>query len=497
MPASVSSTEAAILPESAAPARSRSILGNIMSMLTNDVVLRATTFVLYLLVGRYLGTYEFGQMSLALTLFYTAQEVAVAGLKTFITREVTTDLTTTNRYLINGSAVSLVASLVTLALMLAFVRLLDYSADTASVILLMAVSLLPYALSTVCEAIFQAWERMHFIAYTNIVVNVVKIGGALFLLTQGYGLYAIILLVLVCHAVVLVLEWGFILWRITRPSLRLEPRFMAAIVRASVAFMGINALLAVRTSLNVVLLSKMASEVETGLYSAATQLTLPIFLILESVGLAIFPVMCQRFGDGVQALKGICEDSVGLLLMLALPAAVGLSLLATPILVLVYGETDFAQAAGALEVVSWVLIVRAFTHVLGRALWASKHESQSFKIILVNTSVWFVLGMVLISQFSLIGAALTLFLSEMVNFFLHYIPVSRILFQISLPKVLWKPLLASLGMGLYLLAIGPQEVIPAILSAGIVYLALLLALELWSAGGAHQLKTKYLNLWSE
>jgi O-antigen/teichoic acid export membrane protein len=475
----------------------RNILGNVVSMISHDIALRAATFVLYLLVGRYLGAYEFGQMSLALSLFYTFQVIAVAGLKVLITRKVTTDPASTNRYLVNGSLIALIASLFSMLLLVAFVRLLNYSEDTISVIMLMALSLLPYGLSSVCEAIFQAWEQMHYIAYVSVGVNLVKIALAYVFLAQGYGLYAIILLLFLCHTAVLLLNWGIIGWRITRPQLRIEWRFILKTVREVIPFLGIYGLLAVKSSLNVVLLSKMGSEVETGLYSAAIQLTLPIFLILESVALALFPVMCRRFGSGVQALKQVSEDTISLLLILALPAAVGLFLMPDSILVFVYGGQDFAGAASALHIIAWVLIIRVFTHVLGRALWASQKETKSLQIILVDTVIWFVLGMVLISQFGLVGAAMTLLLSEIINFFLHYIPVSKMLFRISLVKVAWKPIVASLCMGLYLFAFGDHGVIWTILSGAGVYITVILMLEIWVLGGTKQLKAKYLNMWSE
>jgi len=69
----------------------RKIGGNAISIFTSDAMNRATNFVLYALVARHLGAREFGQLSLALTLFYVFQVSAVAGVKMFITREVARD----------------------------------------------------------------------------------------------------------------------------------------------------------------------------------------------------------------------------------------------------------------------------------------------------------------------------------------------------------------------------------------------------------------------
>src|SRR5205823_7481011 len=111
----------------------RKIAGNAASMLTSDAVNRSTTFVLYALIARHLGPHEFGQMSLALTLFYIAQVFALAGVKQVIVRAVAKDRTRTSQYLTSGSLIVAGASLLSLAGLLLFVVLVGYSTDTATI----------------------------------------------------------------------------------------------------------------------------------------------------------------------------------------------------------------------------------------------------------------------------------------------------------------------------------------------------------------------------
>jgi len=135
--------------------------GNALSILTSDAMNRATSFVLYAMVARHLGAHEFGQLSLALTLFYIFQVLAVAGLKTLTIRQVTIDRSQTGRYFTTGCAIATFSSLSSLVLLFGFVRLMHYPTDTALVILLLCLGLLPNAISAICDGIFQAWERMH------------------------------------------------------------------------------------------------------------------------------------------------------------------------------------------------------------------------------------------------------------------------------------------------------------------------------------------------
>ena len=64
------------------------MLKNIISMLASAILIRGSSFVLYLLIGRFLGTYEFGQTSLSLSLLNTVEVIAADWLVTYIIREV-------------------------------------------------------------------------------------------------------------------------------------------------------------------------------------------------------------------------------------------------------------------------------------------------------------------------------------------------------------------------------------------------------------------------
>src|SRR5882762_3500757 len=272
----------------------RKIGGNALSLLTSDVMNRATSFVLYALVGRQLGAHEFGQLSLALTLFYVFQVLAVAGLKTFITRQIAKDRAQTAAYFINGCMSAAITSFFSLLVLFLFVRLMHYPPATSLVILLLSLGLFPYAFSAVCEGVFQAWERMRYIAYVNVPVNAVKIGCAFLLLNWKNALYVVILILLSSLIVIAVIEAWIMFRRFPRQQSAFDPRFSVSMIRSASTFLGIDGTTAVINSLNIVLLSKLANETQVGLFSAAMQLMTPLMLVYQSIALSVFPIMCRK-----------------------------------------------------------------------------------------------------------------------------------------------------------------------------------------------------------
>ena len=475
----------------------RKTTGNALSILTSDVMSRMTSFVLYALVARHLGAQEFGQLSLAFTLFYMFQVFAVGGLKTLIVRQVAKDRAKTQLYFVNGCMIVAFTSLASIVALWSFIHLMHYPPATTRIILLLSFGLLPYSVSAVSEGIFQAWERMRYIACVNVPVNIAKVAGAFLLLTTNRGLYPVVLILLSSFAVIAAVEVWILLRKFSSKPASIDFHFSLATMRSAATFLGIDGTLAVMSSLNILLLSKLATETEVGLYGAATQLMVPLLLVYQSIAQSIFPLMCRKMEPGFQNLKRIAEQAMELLLVLALPAAAGLFFIGDRALSLLYKNPAFSQAFPALRIVTWVLILQVFTSVLGQVLVASHREKITLRIVLVDTVVNLLVGWPLIAMFGLRGAAVALLLTRVADCCQHYIPAAHLLSGIPIATMVWKPFVAATCMAAYLAA---PSGLPGILrgvSATLIYGAALLAVAIWASGGLRQFRDKYRPLLSE
>jgi len=475
----------------------RKTTGNALSIVTSDVMSRMTSFVLYALVARHLGAQEFGQLSLAFTLFYMFQVFAVGGLKTLIVRQVAKDRAKTQLYFVNGCMIVAFTSLASIVALWSFIHLMHYPPATTRIILLLSFGLLPYSVSAVSEGIFQAWERMRYIACVNVPVNIAKVAGAFLLLTTNRGLYPVVLILLSSFAVIAAVEVWILLRKFSSEPASIDFHFSLATMRSAATFLGIDGTLAVMGSLNILLLSKLATETEVGLYGAATQLMVPLLLVYQSIAQSIFPLMCRKMEPGFQNLKRIAEQAMELLLVLALPAAAGLFFIGDRALSLLYKNPAFSQAFPALRIVTWVLILQVFTSVLGQVLVASHREKITLRIVLVDTVVNLLVGWLLIAMFGLRGAAVALLLTRVADCCQHYIPAAHLLSGIPIATMVWKPFVAATCMAAYLAA---PSGLPGILrgvSATLIYGAALLAVAIWASGGLRQFRDKYRPLLSE
>lgn len=472
------------------------LLRNAVAILTSDVVNRGTTFLLYVLVGQFLGRREFGQLSVALALFYVFQVVAGAGLKVFIARQVAKDWRRSDEYLLQGSAVATVFSILSVGATFVFVSLIAYPADTSRVVLLVSIGLLPFALSAVCEGVFQGREQMHHIVRAVVPVNLVKLVLAFALLADGHGLETVVFLHVASYVAVVLIEWSLLLRHITRPRFELNLRRSIATARGASTFLGIDVLVALMASLNVVLLSKLHSEASAGLYSAALQMTIPLALVYQNAVLAVLPTMSRSVDSSLEKVQRIVERMVELLLAIGPLVLLPLFLLAEPLLVVLYGE-EFAPAAPALKVIVWALLLTGGTATFGHLLYATRSERVNLRLVLISTATSAVLGTLLVSEWALIGAAVSLLTVATLDYVLHYVAVMRVLPDMKLRRIIVRPALAGALTALLLALAAPDNPLVAAVSATALYGAIVAAVTIRSVGGVRELKARYVRMTSE
>ena len=468
---------------------------NASAILASDVVNRATTFLIYVLVARYLGAFEFGQLSLGLTFFLVLQAFAGAGLRGLITREVARDASRATAYLVNGSFLVLVLSIVLVLLLIAFSTALSYGASTTAVVVLLALGIVPYGLSTVADGIFQGWQRMHYIAIANVPAHAAKLGVAAALLSGGQGLYAVVGTLVAAHVTVVLIQWWLLkregAWRGGELSLSACRR----LGRHALPFAGIDAVSGLRGATQVIVVSAFLSEVEIGLYSSAAQMLMPIFLAAVAIERSVFPRLCTAFQQDRRHFARVAGSLNEALLTLMIPAAVGLFFLGDRLLAVLYGA-EFEAAGVLVQILAWMLVFRAFTASLGRVLLAGGLETTNFQIVLVNLVFTLGLSVALVQAFGLEGAAIAAVVAATVIVVQHVPPALRVAGRRAISPGIWRPIVAALAMSGFLAFAADQALAVAAIGAVGVYLIVLALATMLSAGSPRRARALYLGGWS-
>jgi putative peptidoglycan lipid II flippase len=271
-------------------------------------------------------------------------------------------------------------------------------------------------------------------------------------------------------------------------GLRLRFPRLTPSVRQTLKIMGPGVLGAGVTQLNLLVSTALASMLPSGsvsyLYYADRLNQLPLGVVGIAVATAILPPLSRQVrGGDVEGAVATQNRGLELALLLTLPAATALAILALPILSTLFergafGPTEAAETASALIAYAVGLPAFVLVKVLAPAFFARHDTATPVKVAMVSLATNLLLTLVLMRFFAHVGVAIALsaagwlqagllmaLLGRRSHF--HFDTRSRA----NLPRIA----LATLGMGIALLAL--RAVLePAHTSAMTVRFAVLAAL---------------------
>lgn len=422
----------------------RRLISNSLAMLINRLVQSIATFVLSAAIARLLGADALGQYLLAYSYYYIFVTLSSQGLKTLFTRELARNVEETPTYLVSGMFLQLLFSLVAYIALVTFVFIMPYSDDTSMMCYIMGLTVVPFALSNITEAIFMAQEKMHLIAFTTVPIYILRTFMMLAAMHFKYGIESIAAIFVVSETLILVVQCLLVI-RFVQPEWKIKGGFLRDTVRGVSTFFAIEGAAVIGNYLEVIILSLLGSELLLGFYGGVAQLLQPFLIIANSVILAMFPAMSRTVDQGLDEQKRITENLIEMLMLIALPLLVGILFMGSELLTLVYGAS-FAQATLALQISALALILMPFSRVLSYLLVANGFEKVNLQEVTVTTSVGGLIGVVLISQFKLLGAAAMFFVKTVIGSVQFIYGVYSRLFALNLGRVFARPLLVSLLM---------------------------------------------------
>lgn len=418
------------------------LLKNSLSLLVNRLTQGVATFVLTTVIARNLGAHELGKYILAISYFYIFVTFVGNGLKTLFTRELAREPEATAVYLVSGSCLQMLLSILGYVLLVGVVFVLPYSPDTSMVCYIMGLAVIPFALSNITEAIFQAQENMHFIALTTVPIYILRLIVMIWAINLKYSINYIAGIMVFSEVIILVIQWAS-LARKVKPALNIDRDFMLKSLLSVRTFFAIDASGIFASKMDVFLISLLGSEFLVGIYGMISQLMQPFIIVSNSVSLAAFPAMSKAVALGKQKQKEETEKVIKTLLSMSLPFILGVLFFSQDLILLIYKDPNFLQATIPLKISVLTLLVAPFVRSFGYLLVSYGLEKFNLLEVIVTTSSGSLSGIFLITQYQLIGASLMkIVMSISACVLLTYAVYSR-LFGLNLWRVMRRPLLIT------------------------------------------------------
>lgn len=469
----------------------RKLLINSVSVLINRLAQSITTFVLVAAIARILGAYELGQYMLAFSYYYVFMTLASQGLKTLFTRELSLYPAETPVYLVSGTLLQLIFCLIGYVALAIVVFMLPYSTATSTVCYIMGLTIVPFSLSNITEAIFQAQEKMHLMAISTVPIYILRLLIVIWAMTLKYHINAVSGIMVISETLILFIEWGFIL-KLAQPQWKIKWEFIWNTAKASVTFLAIEGMSILNDRMQVLILSLLGGEVVVGLYGSVTQLMQPFNIISHSLILAVFPGMSKAVTLGRDKQRNLAEKVVEMLLIVALPFIIGLLFIGRDLLLLVYRDPKFADASIALNIISIGLIVSCFGRPLSYALIANKFEKINLIQVVTTTILGGFISVFMVSQYKLNGAASSVLLIQFISIPIYFYYVYKHLFSLRLIRTVSRPILISALMLMIFLSIQKFSHDPVIfmIVASAAYMIIVSIFGVYYLGGPSVVRAK-------
>lgn len=438
----------------------RTVAKNSAVQMVLSLLNRGIDFAFAMLRLRVLGPYGEGSYAFVIAIYGFFEVVIRFGLGTLLTRDVAQDRQNAGRYLTNVIALRLVLWLLSLPVLVLVAWIYastgNLSAAEAQALALFSLALLFASLSDSFSSVFMAFEKMEYPAgiATSIATGKVALGALVLLPPFNWGFVGLAAVSLVMNVI-----QSFWLWLSVRRHIPLERSpvdrsLQRSMARESYPLMLNHLLASIFWRVDLWLLKPLAGTVAVGIYSAGVKYLDGFNVIPSYFTLAIFPLMSRYARDSHESLVRAYRLAVRLLVMTALPIAISVTVLATPLIRILGGTAYLPDSAIALRILIWSIPIGFVNSVTQYALIAVGQQRFLTKAFIIGVSFNVLANLLLIPRFGYRGAAVVTVFSEISLFIPFYYAVRRHLAPMPWFELLWRPVTAAAGMGLVALLLG-------------------------------------------
>ncbi len=455
----------------------RRVARNTAAPLAVTVVERGLGLLLAIYATRVLGPAGIGAYTVAQNVWHFASILADFGLGTLLTRDVARD---------RPAAAQRTAATVGLRLVLAaacapaaaLVATLYGDRAILITVVLLAAGLFPVASAGALSAVFAGHERMTTPAVVQLVGGVLTAALGFAVLAVGWG---IIGLGGVSLAVSL-LTAGIFLWLVRRryftPRIVLLPRDLHAQLREAWPLMLNNLLNSIFFRSDIQVLGAFRGPRAVGHYGNAFRIIDAVGLLPSRFVLALFPVLSRRAAPGDATFLTVYRLAVKLLLGIAVPIALGITVLAYDITRLLWDARFLPDSAIALQILVWYVPGSFWNGLTQYVLIALGQQRWITGGFFLATAFNVIANLLLVPRYGLVAAAWTTVASEVVLFVPFAVIVRRSLGTLPFWREALAPLIGGLASAAVALGLGrlgsPSLVVAA--TALPVYVVVWLAL---------------------
>jgi O-antigen/teichoic acid export membrane protein len=322
-----------------------------------------------------------------------------------------------NKILGNLFALRLLSAILFLGLAPLTVLLFPYNAAIKLGVAITALSFLFIALNQILVGLFQKNLRMDKVALAEVISRLVLVSGTILAVKLNFGLVGILIVTVLANAVSFLLHYIFSL-SFARLRLQFDFAYWLKIMARAwpLAITIVLNLIYLKTDILLLSILKRPSELglmaEVGIYGAAYKVIDVLITLPFMLAGVILPLLTIRWATkDKNGFNKVVQKSFDVMVILAIPLAIGAQPIATQIMTLVAGK-NFALAGPILQILILAAAAVYFGSIFAHAIIAMDKQKKIISAYLFTALTSLIGYFIFIPRFSYFGAAWVTIYSE-------------------------------------------------------------------------------------
>lgn len=416
---------------------------------------KVLTILLLIFCANMLKGENWGILAAALALTEIFSVVADLGLSSLTIREVARDRNQAGRYFANVAFLKIFLGLITFISIVIVSNLGNKTHLELMVIYILTFRIILYSLGKFLESLFQAFEKMEYSAFVSTLERATTFFLGYLALRLGMGLMGVAWAIFMGSAFYLLVTILIVIKKFVKPKLLIEPRFLKSLIKASLPFALTFIFIVIYFRVDMIMLREMKGAVVVGWYAASYQILQGLMIVPGITMAVLFPLLARYYKYSNKSLIITYEKSFKYMLYLALPIAVGITLLADKVILLLYpGLGGYENSIIALKILVWASALIFVNTVMANVMNSINEVKRTSLFMGINVIINVFLNLIFIPEWGLNlsykGAAITTLICEGVGFYLFYSFLSKKLVSLGLTRLIAKPLFASSLMAIFI-----------------------------------------------
>lgn len=454
----------------------RRIVKNMGVLSIGYAVNKLCLLAFFAIIARHLGAEAFGKYGFAISFTAIFMALGDLGLNTLAIREVAKDRSKASEYLGNIALLKLTLSVVALGMIFLVINLLNYPRDTTEIVYVIGIAVFFSSLSTAVRWIFQAFQKMEYEALVQIAEGVILLSLGFLVLYSGGELFELAGAYLLTCILVFVFSLYLTVKKFTKPKFEVSLGYWRFLIKTTLPIGLAIIFVAVYLNTGTIMLSLMKDSTSVGWYNAGYKLVNFIKFIPSIFGLALFPVMSEFHKSSIESLRRFFRKSIQCMVLLALPIAIGTTILSFKIIPLIFGN-DFIPAVPVLQIFIWFAALSFVQTITNQCLIAIGKQKIPMYALGIGAILNIILNLAFIPKFAYVGPVIAILISQVVTISFVIFYISRNLEINLFTNQTTKALLAAVLMGCFVWLLKSFSLLLVVPLALLIYFAVLLVVK--------------------